>query len=414
MTRLVTLLAVVLAAFAVGTSTAVAATGDPVQRARDELVTARVKVDRALSAVKRGDRDAAYRLARSAYLDHYEWVEIPMRLRDPNLVLDTEFRFAALRNAIRDGAPLSQIRTETREVRAGMDAVDRKLAAKGVAAPALAFGFSFSILFREGLEAVLLLAILLSALAAGTVRGYQRPLAYGALAAIGASAVLWGISTWLIDIAPFSRELLEAGTTLLAVGVLILVSFWLVSRLDQKRRAEFMRARTAAAMAAGTGAAFAGLGFLAVFREGFETVLFYQALSFSTVGLSLWVVLGAVAAAIALAAVGYAILKLGRQVPLKPLLIAGASILLLLSVTFAGNAVRSLQSADLVAATPVDGFRLPIFLAELTGIHPTVQGLMTQLAMLVVFGLGAVWVFAVQPARARRRVEQRAAVTSSA
>ncbi len=407
------LLAVCAVLAALAAPVAHAAEKDPAQRARDELVSARVKVDRALAAVKRGDRREAYDLARSAYLDHYEWVEIPMRLRDPNLVLDTEFEFAKLRNAIRDGASLAAIRADTRDVRAGMDAVDRKLAEPGVAAPALAFGFSFSILFREGLEAVLLIAILLSALAAGTVRGYQRPLGLGVGAAVVASAVMWVAATWLIDIAPLSRELLEAVTTLLAVIVLILVSFWLVSRLDQKRRAEFMRARVAAAMAAGTGIAFATLGFLAVFREGFETVLFYQALSFSTTGLGRWVVFGAIAAAVALGAVAYAILRLGRQIPLRPLLVTGASILLLLSVTFAGNAVRSLQSADLVAATPVDGFRLPIFLAELTGIHPTVQSLMTQLVMLVVFAGGAVWVFAVQPARARRRVERRTAVTQA-
>lgn len=410
MRPLLAVLAAWVAVLALSTSAQAAGTADQVQRARDELVNARAKVDRALAAVKAGDRDRAYDLARSAYLDHYEWVEIPMRLRDPNLVLDTEFEFAQLRNDIRDGAPLARIRADTRDVRAGMNAVDRKLAEPGVAAPALAFGFSFSILFREGLEAVLLIAILLSALAAGTVRGYQRPLAFGVAAAVVASGVLWVAATWLIDIAPFSRELLEAGTTLLAVAVLIMVSFWLVSRLDQKRRTEFMRARVAAAMAAGTGAAFAGLGFLAVFREGFETVLFYQALSFSTAGLGTWVALGAVAGAAALGVIAYAILRLGRQIALKPLLIAGASILLLLSITFAGNAVRALQSADLVAATPVDGFRLPIFLAEMTGIHPTVQSLLVQLVMLIVFAAGAAWVFAVQPARARRRVERRAAV----
>jgi high-affinity Fe2+/Pb2+ permease len=89
------------------------------------------------------------------------------------------------------------------------------------------------------------------------------------------------------------------------------------------------------------------------------------------------------------------------------MLIGGASVLLLLSIAFAGNAVRSLQSADLMAATPVSWPRLPVFLAELTGIHPTSQGLLVQAVMLVVFAAGAVWVFAWQPAR-RRRLEEAA------
>ena len=82
----------------------------------------------------------------------------------------------------------------------------------------------------------------------------------------------------VIEIAPVDRELLEAVTALLAVAVLFVVTFWLVSRLEQRRWMEFMRARVSAAVATGGALAFAGLGFTAIYREGFETVLFYQAL----------------------------------------------------------------------------------------------------------------------------------------
>jgi high-affinity iron transporter len=166
---------------------------------------------------------------------------------------------------------------------------------------------------------------------------------------------------------------------------------------------EFMRARVAAAVTAGGALAFAGLGFTAVYREGFETVLFYQALSIFAKGLGVYVALGFATAVVALGAVAYAVLKLGRRIPVKPMLTAGASILLLLSVTFAGNAVRSLQGADWISVTPVDAdwARLPIFVAELTGIHPTRQGLTVQAVLLAVYVLGAAWVFGVQPRRRR-------------
>ena len=405
------LLAALLAAFAVValTAPAFAAAGDSsLERGRAEIAKARAGLDESLRAVKAGDRKRAYALSRSAYLDHFEFVEIPLRLRNPNLVLDTEFKFAKLRNDIRDGAPLSTIRSDTADVRTGLIDVDRELARKGLAAPAVAFGFSFSILFREGVEAVLLIAILLGSLAAGSASNYKRPLALGVGAALAATAVVFALATLVIDVAPLSRELLEAVTALVAVVVLIGVSFWLVSRLEHRRRMEFMRARVASAMAAGTTAAFVGLGFTAVFREGFETVLFYQALALFAQGLILWVVLGAVAAAVALGGVGYAILRLGKQLPLKPMLVTGAGVLLLLSVAFVGNAVRSLQSADLLAATPVSWPRLPVFLAELTGIHPTSQGLVVQAALLGVYALGAVYVFAWQPTRRRRQVRETA------
>jgi high-affinity iron transporter len=407
MRRCLAAVLVSLAAVLAPAGPAVAANDTSTQRARQEIAKASDQVDQALAAVKRGDRQEAYRLARSAYLDHFEYVEIPLRLRNPNLVLDTEFKFAQLRNGIRDGDSLAQIRGATADVRAGLAAVDRELAKKGIAAPAIAFGFSFVILFREGVEAVLLIAILLGSLAAGSASNYKRPLAWGVAAAVAATGVTWALATLVLDIAPLNRELLEAVTALIAVVVLIGVSFWLVSRLEHKRRMEFMRARVAGAMAAGTTAAFVGLGFTSVYREGFETVLFYQALALFAQGLGLWVALGAATAAVALGGVGWAILKAGKKLPLKPMLITGASVLLLLSVAFVGNAVRSLQSADLLTATPVSWPRLPVFVAELTGIHPTVQGLVIQGALLAVFVLGALYVFAWQPAR-RRRVSEAA------
>jgi high-affinity iron transporter len=352
-----------------------AAADQSIARGHREIDTSRVLLAQSLEAYKAGDHDRAYALSKKAYLDHFEFVEIPLRLRDPNLVLDTEFKYAALRNDIRDGAPVSKIR---------------------------------SILFREGVEAVLLIAILLGSLAAGSASNYKRPLALGVGAAVVATGILFALATLVVDIAPLSRELLEAVTALIAVVVLIGVSFWLVSRLEHRRRMEFMRARVASAMAAGTTAAFVGLGFTAVFREGFETVLFYQALALFAEGLILWVVLGAVAAAIALVGVGYAILRLGKRLPLKPMLVGGAGVLLLMSVAFVGNAIRSLQDADLLTATPVAHPRLPIFLAELTGIHPTTQGLWVQALLLAVYVLGAAYVFAWQPVRRRRRVAETA------
>ena len=129
----------------------------------------------------------------------------------------------------------------------------------------------------------------------------------GAAGAVVATAVTFALASTVIEIAPVNRELLEAMAAVLAMAVLFAVTFWLVSRLEQRRWMEFMRARVSAAVTAGGAAAFAGLGFTAVYREGFETVLFYQALTLFAEGLTLWVVLGAATAALALIGLGYAI-----------------------------------------------------------------------------------------------------------
>ena len=352
------------------------------ERAQQEIDQSRVILGQSLDALKAGDRDKAYALARSG-------LPRPLRVRrDPAAPAQPEPR-ARHRVQVREAAqrhPRRRVRRPdplaTRPiVRAALVDVDRELAKKGVAAPLVAFGFSFSILFREGVEAVLLIAILLGSLAAGQrveLQAAARAAASARRSSRPASCSL--LATLVIDIAPLSRELLEAVTALIAVVVLI--GGELLARLAARApaarwsscarawRARWPRARRAA---------FVGLGFTAVFREGFETVLFYQALALFAEGLE---PVGRRSARSRRrsrsAASRYAILRLGKQLPLKPMLIAGASVLLLLSVAFVGNAVRSLQSADCLAATPVAHPRLPVFLAELTGIHPTRQGLLVQ------------------------------------
>ena len=367
-----------------------------VERAQKEVDRALVLVDRSVEAAEAGDRELGYELARSAYLEHFEYTEIPLRLRNPNLVLDLEFDFAEFRDGIRDGAPSARCGKTSAPSSAGLDDVERELDRKGVAARPVAFGFSFSILFREGLEAVLLIAILLGSLEAARAANYRRPLAWGAAGAVAATAVTFALATTVVDLAPVDRELLEAGAAVLAVVVLFAVSFWLVSRLEHERWMEFMRLARVGRGGGRGRSAFAGLGFTAVYREGFETVLFYQALTLFAEGLMVWVALGAVVAALALGASDTRCSRSGNKLPIKPMLIAGASILLLLSVAFAGNAVRSLQEIDVIGATPIEGewARLPIFIAEMTGIHPTVQGIAVQLSLLAVYAAGAAWVFA--------------------
>jgi high-affinity iron transporter len=166
---------------------------------------------------------------------------------------------------------------------------------------------------------------------------------------------------------------------------------------------EFVKARVWAAAATGATLALAGVGFTAVYREGFETGLLYQALFDMTTGLDLWVALGAVAAAAALTAVGYAIFRLGRKLPIKTFLSLAVVLVMAMSVAFVGNAVRELQQATYLPITFLEDVpRLPIFLADLTGWHPTLESLLAQAVLATVYLAGASWVFVVMPYRERR------------
>ena len=368
------------------------------EEAIDELQVARELVDESMELYESGDQEAAYTAARNSYLDHFEYVEIPLRVRDEGLTLAVEEDYANLRAMMEAGAPIEDIEPVAAEVRRGLDEVERTLSEPGMAAPLLAFVYAFTILFREGLEAVLIVAAVLGYLEATRNVQYRGAVLKGVGVAAIATVVTFIIATAVIQLAPVQRELLEAGTALLAVVVLFYVSFWLVARLDHRRWMEFVKAKVWTAATTGSALALAGVGFTAVYREGFETVLFLQALISFAEGLQAWVAAGVVAGALVLGAIGWVIFKAGRRIPIKPFLGTAVTLIMVLSVAFIGNAVRGFQEAALIPVTFIESLpRLPIFVAQLTGWYPTRETILAQGALALVYVLGAVWTFVVLP-----------------
>jgi high-affinity iron transporter len=369
-----------------------------------ELDQARAKLDLSVELYSEGKADLAYTEARNAYLDHFEFVEIPLRVRDEGLTLELEEDFATMRGLIESGAPLDEVEAIAAELEEGLDDVERTLSSPGLAAPVIAASYSFIILFREGLEAVLVVAAILGYLEASRNTQYRGPILKGVAVAGVATVITFILATVVVQLAPLQRELLEAGTALLAVAVLFYVSFWLVARLDQRRWMEFVKAKVWTAATTGSALALAGVGFTAVYREGFETALFYQALLSFAEGLGAWVLLGAVIGAAALGGIAYVVFKAGRRVPAKIFLTTAVVLIMAMSVAFVGNAVRALQEAALVSVTFIESLpRLPIFLADLTGWHPTMQTIAAQVALSTIYVIGAIWTFLIMPRRERAR-----------
>ncbi|GIL14841.1 MAG: hypothetical protein BroJett039_00140 [Chloroflexota bacterium] len=351
-------------------------------------------LQQSMRAYRLNDFQTAYKLSRAAYLDHFELIEIPLRVLDADLTLDMEYRFADLRTKMQAGAPAAQVEQSIRTVRDGLDEVDAMYSDVGVLAPALAAGASFTIIFREGLEAVLVIAALLGYLRTGMRRG-RRYVFMGIGLALVATVITWLVLRFVIQIAPVGRELLEAVITFIAVGALFWVSFWLVNRLDRQRWMEFLRAHAWSAMASGSALGLIALGFTAVYREGFETALFYEVLLGLSHRSELFVLFGFLAGVVALGVVAWLILRAGQKVPIRTFMLVAVTIVMLLSVAFVGKGVQELQEAGLMNATSLIGIlpRLPRPVAEFTGIHPTVETLAAQVILLSVYGagLGIMW-----------------------
>ena len=374
----------------------VSAAGTDVSRtgAVHKLADVRASIDQTLTKIKEGKSKEAFEEAKSGYLNHFELVEIPLRIVDPGLTADAETKFAEIRGLISGGAPVNEVRDAIVELRRLIDDSERKLTSTGVGAPTVVAGQSFLIIFREGLEAVLLLSALLGYLEAAKASHYRRPVVMGMGAALAASVVMFFLLRLVIDHLPFGREVLEAITAIAATVVLFYVSFWLIARLEQRRWLEFLRSRVWSAVSVGSTAALVMVGFTAVFREGFETALMYQALvSFGT-GLVGWILLGLGVGLAALTVVSYGIFKLGRKLPIKKFLSWAVVLLMATSVAFLGNAVRSLQEADVIGLTALRGWpKAPIFLSQAFGYWPSLQTILSQAVLASIYLAGAFYMF---------------------
>lgn len=380
----------------------------------EQLRTTSVTIDRTLALMKAGKREQAFEISKSGYLRHFEVVEIPLRAANPALTLKAEENFAEIRALIRTDAPTAEVRSKVIALRGVITDAERQLTSKGIAAPSVVFGQAFIIMLREGLEAVLLLAILFGYLESTKNGQYRRYILYG----VGGAALATLLSVLLIDqlfsVLPFGREVLEAITALLAVVVLFYVSFWLIARLEQRRWLEFLKARIWTAVSAGSVVSLVLIGFTSVYREGFESVLFFQALSSFGEGLGVWIAGGAAAGALVLAVLAAMIFKFGRKLPVKTFLTTAVLFVMATSVAFLGNAISALQAADVIAFTRLESWpHMPIFLAQATGYSPTQETLIAQASLTLVYLAGAVWVFGIRPLRQREAAPAKAELKAS-
>jgi high-affinity iron transporter len=370
-----------------------------------ELQRVRTSVDHTLALIKAGRADEAFAAARDGYLQHFENVEIPLRAIDNSLTIRAEAKFAEIRQQIRDGAGVDTVRTSLIELRTLIDECERRLTTVGPAAATLVLSQSFIIIFREGFEVVLLVSILLGYLEAARSTQFIKPILVGIGLAAVATALTVFAMRWLFAILPVSLEVVEAITALIAVAVLVYVSFWLVARLEHKRWMEFVKARLWSAVSLGSAVSLVLVGFTSVYREGFETALFYQSLWSFGPGLGEYVLLGLALGIVALVIVSWAIFRLGRRLPVRVFMNVAVALIMLSSIAFLGNAVHSLQSADLVPYHELDGWpQLPIFLAQATGCWPTAQTVAAQAGLTAVYLLGALYAFVLRPLRVNRRL----------
>lgn len=345
------------------------------------LDVARARTELAVDRFRAGDRAAASAAALSAYLDGFELVESGLSAVDPTLARRVEADMLAMRATLVDGgAALPDVEKRAAVVLSGLDEAQRLLAGTTLT-PGVAFSSALIILFREGLEAILVLAAI-AAFMGKTGRGDAlRYMHAGWIAALALGAVTWVVSTWLLAISGATRELTEGLTALFAAVVLFYAGFWMHSKLNVQRWNEYLRRHIGKALDSGTLWTLALVSFIAVYREVFETVLFYQALWAQTGHAGQAMILGgAGAAALLLVLAAWGLFKLGVRLPLRQFFGASAVLMIALALVFAGKGVAALQEAGRLPSSGIPF--LPRI--DLLGIYPSWQGVAVQLVMIAV------------------------------
>ena len=378
-------------------------TNEQQQRVRNEIDFIRTTLQDMLVHYKNGDITSAYAAARTAYLDSYEHVEIPLRPINPDFTLEVEYQFAELRNMIKEQADIEDIRSISIAIERNLDESERLVTGTGQLAPIIAFTASFAIIFREGLEAVLILGAIITYLEASRNNRFKPYVHYGILAAIGATAITWFVVSFIIEISGASRELIEAIAALSATAVLFYVSFWILNKIEHKKWMEFVKAKVWQATTTGSVMVFVMLSFFTVYREGFETVLFYQAMFSFAKYLEIYVGLGFILGLGVLFLIYFVMRRLGKMLPLRALFGLTMGIGAYLSIAFIGNGIRELQIIDVVPYTSMLGTipRLDINMATMTGIYPTLETVIAQIVLLGVYLVAATYVLIVRPRKER-------------
>lgn len=258
---------------------------------------------------------------------------------------------------------------------------------------------SATIVFREGLEAVLIFSAVMASMV-GAYASYRRPLIVGALLAFLVTALTWVVFHFVLGSLRMYGEKLEAVVSLIAIGVLILVLNWFFHNTYWSRWIQGIhgKKRSIMGMAAGQTVSFILLGFTSVYREGFETTLFLQAIVLDAGTL---VVLEGVALGLLFtAAVGLLIFALQKKLPHKRLLILTGVLISVVLVTMVGTTVHTLQAVGWMPITPVENFMPPYWAGQWLGIFPTWEGLILQL-IAAIFVIGSY--FAAEQLKHRER-----------
>ena len=345
------------------------------------LTIARDLLGQSLAAYSLGRRDQAAELALAAYLDGFEPVEALLGARDASLVAQVEREMGGLRAAIGREAPAADVAARVERLQALFTRAEIALAPESASAASTFLGAS-AILLREGLEALLIVVAMITFLIRAERRELLRYVHGGWIIALLGGVATWWAATHFISISGAGRELTEGFGSLLAAVILLFVGVWMHSKAQAGAWQRYVKEKLDRALSRGSAWLLFGLSFVAVYREVFETIIFYAAIGSQGNGAAM--LAGIAVASALLALIAWAMLRYSRKLPIAKFFQYSAALIAVLAVVLAGKGFAALQEAGFIGVTPLAGFpRSPIL-----GLYPTVETLAAQAIMALLLAAG--------------------------
>ena len=351
-------------------------------------------LDQALAQASKGQGQAGSDLVNKAYYQYYEKLGFEKNVMNAisgNRVSQVEYQFKETRMAMVAGKPAKTLVNDLKSM-----LVEDAAILDGGAADQVngwttfltsAFGQAFVVLLREGLEAILVVAAIIAYLVKAGHKDKVRHIYWGIAAGLVASGLVALLFTLLFNGNGPQQEILEGVVALVAMLMLLYTSNWMLSKSSVESWNHYIQSRTVAAISKGSVISLALLSFLAVFREGAETVMFYQAIFAMAPGGRREIWTGFAAAAVVLVIVFVLIRFTSVKIPIRPFFIITSLLMAVMVVIFAGGGVHALIEGDLVPATYLPG----VPTSDWIGLYPYTQTIGAQiLAALVVVVLAIV------------------------
>lgn len=339
------------------------------------VVLSKTRLRESVAALEKGDQAGAVRLALSAYLDGFEPIEPALAIRNKALFTEIEQAMGAYRAAASTGNVL-EARTVEAQLQAKLSMAQDALNVAGED-PLGVFLGALTILLREGVEALLVIVAMIAFLKKANRQDVLPVIHAGWVTALAAGGLTWYAATYLVDISGASRELTEGFAAIFAAVVLLSVGIWMHQKSLAGRWQAYIRDKLSSALSRQSTFMLFMLAFVTVYREVFETVLFYAALW--TAGTGMYLLAGLLLGIVILAVIAWVMLRTSAGLPIGRFFAVSSALVAALAMVLIGKGVAALQEAGMLDVTPI-----PMPRIDVLGIYPSVQTIAAQLIVMAI------------------------------